>query len=70
MLSSKRPTLLKEVAEIPNIKKEDNIILFINEEKIVIRNVLPEQGKIIRENMAEFNNWARMRQCEIDLMKD
>ena len=68
--SSKRLTLIKEVAEILNVEKEDNIMFFINDGEIVIRKVLPEQGNMIKKNMAEFNDWARKRQCEIDMMED
>ena len=68
--SSKRLTLIKEVAEILNVEKEDNIMFFINDGEIVIRKVLPEQGNMIKKNMAEFNDWARKRQCEINMMED
>ena len=68
--SSKRLTLIKEVAEILNVEKEDNIMFFINDGEIVIRKVLPEQGNMIKKNMAEFNDWVRKRQFEIDMMED
>ena len=68
--SSKRLTLIKEVAEILNVEKEDNIMFFINDGEIVIRKVLPEQGNMIKKNMAEFNDWVRKRQLEIDMMED
>ena len=68
--SSKRLTLIKEVAEILNVEKEDNIMFFINDGEIVIRKVLPEQGNMIKKNMAEFNDWVRKRQFEIEMMVD
>lgn len=68
--SSKRLTLIKEVAEILNVEKEDNIMFFINDGEIVIRKVLPEQGDMIKKNMAEFNDWARKRKFEIEMMVD
>ena len=68
--SSKRLTLIKEVAEILNVEEEDNIMFFINDGEIVIRKVLPEQGNMIKKNMAEFNDWVRKRQFEIDMMED
>lgn len=68
--SSKRLTLIKEVAEILNVEKEDNIMFFINDGEIIIRKVLPEQGSMIKKNMAEFNDWVRKRQFEISMMED
>ena len=68
--SSKRLTLIKEVAEVLNVEKEDNIMFFINDGEIVIRKVLPEQGDMLKKNMAEFNDWARKRKIEIEMMED
>ncbi len=68
--SSKRLTLIKEVAEILKVEKEDNIMFFINDGEIVIRKVLPEQGSMIKKNMAEFNDWVRKREIEISMMED
>ena len=45
-------------------------MFFINDGEIVIRKVLPDQGNMIKKNMAEFNDWARKRQCEIEMMVD
>ena len=68
--SSKRLTLIKEVAEVLGVEKEDNVMFFINDGEIVIRKVLPEQGNMLKKNMAEFNDWVRKRRIEIDMMQD
>ncbi|MBE6528846.1 MAG: hypothetical protein E7Z64_06805 [Thermoplasmata archaeon] len=45
-------------------------MFFINDGEIVIRKVPPEQDNMIKKNMAEFDDWARKRKCEIDMMED
>ena len=57
-------------AEILNVGKDDNIMFYIDNGEIIIRKVLPEQGDMYKSQSAEFNEWARKRRMEIDLMPD
>lgn len=68
--ASKRFTMIKDAAEILNVGKDDNIMFYIDNGEIIIRKVLPEQGDMYKSQNAEFNEWARKRKMEIDLMPD
>ena len=68
--ASKRFTMIKDAAEILNVGKDDNIMFYIDNGEIIIRKVLPEQGDMYKSQNAEFNEWARKRRMEIDLMPD
>lgn len=66
---SKRATLIKEVAEILEVSGQDYLDFFIDNGEIVIRKVLPTRGAL-NINHADFWEWARKRQIEIDMMDD
>lgn len=68
--ASKRFTLIKEVAEILQINKDDNVMFFIEDGEIIIRKVLPTKGKMIEDNITEFKDWERKRRIEISMEED
>ncbi len=65
---SKRATLIKEVAEILDVKGSDYLDFFIDNGEIIIRKVLPERGDIGYNN-ASFWDWARKREIELDMLE-
>ena len=67
---SKRITLIKEVAEILELRPQDHVMFYIDNGGIILRKVLPGSSKGgIRYNNDDFWEWARKRQIEIGMMK-
>ncbi|QHK18070.1 hypothetical protein JS82_08100 [Methanomassiliicoccaceae archaeon DOK] len=67
---SKRITLIKEVAEILELRPQDHVMFYIDNGGIILRKVLPDSSKGgIRYNNDDFWEWARKRQIEIGMMK-
>jgi len=68
--ASKRFTMIKEVAEILQVNKDDNIMFYIENGEIILRKVLPMKGSMVENNIAEFKDWERKRRMEISLEED
>lgn len=64
---SKRITVIKEVAEILELGPQDYIKFYLDNGEIVMRRVLPDEGKTEFTN-SEFWEWARKRGIEISMM--
>lgn len=71
MDKSKRVTLIKEVSEVLQVTEKDHLMFYIEDGEIVIRKYIPDSPKINgKEKNAQFWEWARKRQIEIELTDD
>jgi antitoxin component of MazEF toxin-antitoxin module len=70
MDSSKRITLVKEVADILQLTEKDHVNFYIQDGEIIIRKVLEDSRDWKNVKDVEFWEWARKSQIEIDLMEN
>jgi len=67
---SKRLTLIKEVADFLEVGPQDHLKFYIHDGEVIIRKVLPEVQSYGFVRNAEFWEWARKKQIEINMMDD